>query len=170
MPLLHDDSAAVITTKLTIPAAVGIPTSGGLERRSRELQRIPRTDESLTVALIDVDGLDAVNREAQAGDALLQGIAGSVKQVLRRSSFVARVGANQFVCVIYGQTPSNLSERFVQIGVEVAERHGGARITVSFGHARNQDRPELVARAEDAMSTHRDRAAVSQRGAGGGAA
>ncbi len=145
--------------------------SGGLEGLRRELERTRRAHESLTVAFIDVDGLKAVNqaRGDREGDALLQGVVASVRSVLRNDYLIARLGGDEFVCVLYRQTPSNLSERFAQIAAEVAERHDGARVTVGFADARNEDRPEqLIARAEDAMNAaRRERAAASQRQSGG---
>jgi diguanylate cyclase (GGDEF)-like protein len=142
--------------------------SGGLEGLRRELERTRRAHEPLTVAFIDVDGLEAVNdtRGYGDGDALLQGVVASVKSVLRHYYLIARFGGDEFVCVLYGQTPMNLSERFAKIAAEVAERHGGARITVGFAHARNEDRPEqLIARAEEAMNAcRRERSSVVSRG------
>jgi diguanylate cyclase (GGDEF)-like protein len=131
---------------------------GGLEGLRRELERTRRVHESLTVAFIDVDGLDAINaaRGYADGDALLQGLVASVRRVLCHAYFVARFGGDEFVCVVYGRTPTGLSERFAAIASEVAEGHAGARVTVGLSHARSQDRPEqLIARAEEAMHAAR---------------
>ncbi len=140
--------------------------SGGMEGLRRELDRSRRVHESLTVAFIDVDGMKAFNQAHgdRDGDALLQGVVASVKSVLRQDYLIARIGGDEFVCVLHGRTTNLSSDRFAQIAADVAVRHGGASITVGFAHARDDDRPEqLITRAEDAMNAaRRERAAASQ--------
>jgi GGDEF domain-containing protein len=111
----------------------------------------------------------AEDREAAAQGELALERLDHLTGALRHDYFIARLGGDEFGCVLYQQTQSDLSERFAQIAAEVAERHDGARITVGFADARNEDRPEqLIARAEAAMNAaRRERAAASQRQSGG---
>ena len=94
--------------------------------------------------------------------------------MLRDSYLIARVGGDEFLCVVYGQARNNLRERFAQIATKLAECHDGAGITVGFVDARAQDGPEqLIAAAQAAMNAtrrerdrERDHAAATQRNSG----
>ena len=134
----------------------------GLQALRRELQRSRRTHEPLMVAFIDVDGLKAVDdRRGHAdGDELLRGVVRCVKRNLRPYDFIMRFGGDEFVCVLCGQNPSGLRERFARAGAELAQRHGGASITVGLAQADTEERPEqLIARADQAMiAARRERA------------
>jgi diguanylate cyclase (GGDEF)-like protein len=128
--------------------------NGGLDGLRRELERTRRTNESLTVAFIDVDHLKQVNDEHGhiAGDALLRAVVASVRQVLRPYDLIMRFGGDEFVCVLCGQTPASLQQRFAQVAAELARRHAGASITVGFAQGVADETPEqLVARADQAM-------------------
>lgn len=136
--------------------------NAGLEALRRELERRRRTHESLTVAVIVVDGLNAVNDERghADGDELLRGVVDCVKRNLRSDDFIMRLGVDEFVCVLCGQNLSALHERFAGVGAELAQRHDGAGIIVGLAQAGAEERPQqLIARAEQAMiATRRERA------------
>ena len=136
--------------------------NAGLEALRRELERRRRTHESLTVAVIVVDGLNAVNDERghADGDKLLHGVVDCVKRNLRSDDFIMRLGVDEFVCVLCGQNLSALHERFAGVGAELAQRHDGAGIIVGLAQAGAEERPQqLIARAEQAMiATRRERA------------
>lgn len=139
--------------------------NAGLEALRRELERSRRTHESLTVAFIDVDGLNAVNDERghADGDELLRGVVQCVKRNLRPYDFIVRFGGDEFVCVMCGQNLSSLHERFVRVGAELAQRHNSASITVGLAQAGAVERPEqLIVRADQAMiATRRERASTA---------
>jgi diguanylate cyclase (GGDEF)-like protein len=141
--------------------------SGGLDLLRRELARTRRANESLMVAFIDVDGLQAFNDERghAEGDELLRGIVRCLTRVLRSYDVIMRFGGDEFVCVVCGENLSGFRERFAQAGAELAKRHG-ARITVGLVEAGTEERPEqLIARAEQAMvATRRERAAAAHSG------
>jgi diguanylate cyclase (GGDEF)-like protein len=137
--------------------------NGGLGGLRRELERTRRTTESLTVAFIDVDHLKQVNDEHGhiAGDTLLRAVVASVKRVLRPYDLIMRFGGDEFVCVLCGQTPGGLQQRFAQVGVDLARRYAGASMTVGFAQAVAEDSPEkLIARADQAMIAVRQKRAV----------
>jgi diguanylate cyclase (GGDEF)-like protein len=68
----------------------------------RALARARRTREPLTLALIDVDGLKAINdlRGHPAGDSLLIEIAGKWPAMLRPDDCLARIGGDEFAVLL----------------------------------------------------------------------
>jgi diguanylate cyclase (GGDEF)-like protein len=136
--------------------------NGGLKALRRELERRRRTQESLMVAFIDVDGLKAVNDERghADGDEVLRGVVHCVMRVLRPYDVIMRFGGDEFVCVLSGQDLSSLHERFARAAAELSQRHDGASITVGVAHAAADERAEqLIARADQAMIAKRRRRA-----------
>jgi diguanylate cyclase (GGDEF)-like protein len=132
--------------------------NGGLKALRRELERRRRTQESLMVAFIDVDGLKAVNDERghADGDEVLRGVVHCVMRVLRPYDVIMRFGGDEFVCVLSGQDLSGLHERFARAAAELSQRHDGASITVGVAHAAADERAEqLIARADQAMIAKR---------------
>jgi diguanylate cyclase (GGDEF)-like protein len=82
--------------------------TGALSRRgfdieiNRELQRANRYSRDLSVIAVDIDHFKAVNdRYGHAtGDLVLQTVVAQIKQELRSSDFVGRMGGEEFVIVL----------------------------------------------------------------------
>jgi len=74
------------------------------ERLDVELARHHRYELPLTVALVDVDGLGALNDEItrDGGDAVLAGIARRFTRSLRATDFAARWSGDQFAIILPG--------------------------------------------------------------------
>jgi diguanylate cyclase (GGDEF)-like protein len=72
------------------------------EQLAREIARAQRNRSLLTVALLDLDGLKAVNDEFGhlAGDALLQDCARAWKAQVRTEDFLARYGGDEFAMLL----------------------------------------------------------------------
>jgi diguanylate cyclase (GGDEF)-like protein len=72
------------------------------EQLAREIARARRTHAPLSVALIDLDGLKAVNDDFGhlAGDALLQDCARAWKSHIRTEDFIARYGGDEFALLL----------------------------------------------------------------------
>lgn len=70
----------------------------------RDLARASRAQQPLSVALLDIDNLKAVNDRFghRAGDALLTEIGYRVRASLRSSDVVARYGGDEFLILFYG--------------------------------------------------------------------
>lgn len=82
----------------------------------REIQHCRRTNSTLAVVMLDLDGLKGVNdtRGHTCGDIVLQAVGGILQETVRARDSVARVGGDEF-CVI-------LPESSIHDAVHVAER------------------------------------------------
>ncbi len=111
----------------------------------REWQRALRHQESLAVALFDVDHFKAYNDQYGhlAGDVCLRRVAQKLKEGLRRSGdFVARYGGEDFVIILPGQSAQEAGEVLEQLRRNIealAMPHAASQaapfITVSAGFA-----------------------------------
>lgn len=82
----------------------------------RELGRAARHDRRFSVALLDLDGLKAINdRDGHAaGDAALRHTAGAIRSALRAGDGAFRFGGEEFVVILPGASAAE--------GLRVAER------------------------------------------------
>lgn len=73
-----------------------------LETIDAEIRRSERYGAPLTIILLDLDGLKAVNDAGghAAGDSVLRHVAGRIKAGLRRFDSAARIGGDEFVVVL----------------------------------------------------------------------
>jgi len=149
--------------------------TGALRRRvglvaiQREMDRTARSDESLVVAFIDVDGLKTVNDELghETGDELLRETVHAIKNRLRSYDVITRVGGDEFVCSLSGQDVAGATGRFDQISVRLAEGKTCASFTVGFTERRRHDSvDDLIRRADQAMRQARRAASDAAGGAG----
>lgn len=71
------------------------------DRLEHALHHAVRYDETLAVMFVDLDGFKAVNdtHGHAAGDRLLQAVANTLRNTLRRSDTVARIGGDEFAVV-----------------------------------------------------------------------
>jgi diguanylate cyclase (GGDEF)-like protein len=126
----------------------------GLAAIQREMDRAERSGESLVVAFIDTVGLKAINDSQghAAGDRALQDVAGCIRADLRSYDLVARVGGDEFVCTLSGQSLAEAGARFEKMAVHLAMGPTGAGMTVGFAALQAGDSLEqLVDRADQAM-------------------
>jgi diguanylate cyclase (GGDEF)-like protein len=134
-----------------------------MERIRQEVKRVNRYGSSVSVLMIDIDHFKQVNDKHghQAGDTILSGVAGLIKQRLRETDVLARYGGEEFVMIA---TPMELSgavtlaERIRSLVEDAEFEHGGRRIkvTISIGvsswmPAMKDNFEELIRLADDAL-------------------
>jgi len=146
------------------------PLTGLLNRRAfeevldDELERARRTGRPLSVLVGDLDGLGFVNarRGRQAGDAVLQLVAGDMQKWKRRIDCAARIGGEELALVL-----PETDERGAFLVAERLRRAAHRTfaeepwpVTVSFGVAsfpdHGDDRDSLVRAADRAMNAAKE--------------
>jgi diguanylate cyclase (GGDEF)-like protein len=123
-----------------------------LEILEGELARHRQFGRSLALVMIDIDGLDAINRSygRRYGNHVLQKMAAMLQALVRPVDVLARSGFDEFAVVLpevdgeeVGPIAENLSERLM--AMEFAG--GEVRVTVGAAHAR----PDELLAAEDLL-------------------
>lgn|ERR1700710_238299 len=126
----------------------------GLAAVQREMDRSERSGETLVLAFVDAVGLKAINdtQGHAAGDRVLQDVAGCITDDLRSYDLVTRVGGDEFVCTLSGQSVAQAGVRYEKMALRLAKRSSGARMTVGLAARETGDSlAELVDRADQAM-------------------
>jgi diguanylate cyclase (GGDEF)-like protein len=135
------------------------------ERLRQALATASRSHEAVSVLMLDIDDFKRVNDiyGHGAGDEILRGVAETLKDSVRSSDVVYRLGGEEFAIVITSGLPQNaeqLAHRVVD-RVESTDFDPAGRITVSVGLARGPEHAmnprELVACAEAAMMSAKAR-------------
>jgi diguanylate cyclase (GGDEF)-like protein len=126
---------------------------------AREELRRSRTHESLAVAVLDLDGIRAINARhgAQAGTDVLRRCAEAVSSTIRAVDELARTGPDDFSILLHAADSRSAeiwSERF-EAALETHIRdHPAAPVTCSVGFADSDEAPtlmEVAARARKRM-------------------
>lgn len=141
----------------------GLPNARALRYRFEEqVDRAIRHRDSFSVALLDVDGLRAVNEQLghQAGDDLLKEVARVLTSQIRATDFVCRYGGDEFVC-IFQMGPEEMSEMVGRIQLAFGKYDFGTQFSgLSTGWAcygvDGNSLDELMVTADRAM--HADKA------------
>jgi diguanylate cyclase (GGDEF)-like protein len=117
----------------------------------RALARADRTGEALSVAICDVNGLKRLNDTEghAAGDALLQGVAWSLRQAARAGDIVARLGGDEFGVLLSGADDSAAADAVHRLTAALAP---GRSMSVGVAEwDRRESADELVTRADHRM-------------------
>jgi diguanylate cyclase (GGDEF)-like protein len=135
------------------------------ERLRQSLANASRSHDVVSLLMLDIDDFKRVNDVYGhgAGDEILRSLADTLKDAMRTSDVVYRLGGEEFAIVIASRSPQNaerLARRLVQ-RVEATEFDPAGRITISVGLARGPEHAmnprELIACAEAAMMTAKAR-------------
>jgi diguanylate cyclase (GGDEF)-like protein len=135
------------------------------ERLRRALANASRSHEAVSILMLDIDDFKRVNDiyGHGAGDEILRSLADTLKDSVRSSDVVYRLGGEEFAIVIVSRAlehAERLAYRLVE-RVAAAEFEPAGRITISVGLARGPEHAmnprELIACAEAAMMTAKAR-------------
>ena len=116
---------------------------------AREELRRSRTGERMVVAVIDVDGLRAVNGRhgAAAGTDLLRHCAAALRTTVRGVDEIARTGADDFSVLLHAtdsRSANVWADRFENELERATVEHPAAPITCSIGIADSDDGETLL--------------------------
>jgi diguanylate cyclase (GGDEF)-like protein len=119
------------------------------ELLAREELRRSRTGELLAVAVIDLDGIRAINARhgASAGTDMLRRCAEAVRSAIRTVDQVARTGPDDFSVLLHATDSRSAhvwAERFEESFETWARDHPAAPATCSVGLADSDEAPTLL--------------------------
>jgi len=133
--------------------------AGGGERHERSR----RTEQPLTLLVLDLDGFKQINDRFGhlEGNKVLKDVATALKTSCRDYDYVARMGGDEFVVLLPGMGPADVERRTSQLRdvvTQMAQEYMGAHpLTVSIGIAAfphdGHDAEELLAEADRRMYT-----------------
>jgi len=133
----------------------------------RECARLRRYGTSTALLLIDVDRFKQVNDTEghRSGDAVLQGVAGIVRDSVRTTDFPFRYGGDEFAALLTEADAEESLRVAERVRSDVAETFRGHRVpvTASIGVAMLESVPgarmdeEVFARADRALFTAKHR-------------
>jgi len=135
------------------------------ERLRMVLANASRSHEAVSVLMLDIDDFKRVNDiyGHGAGDEILRGLAQTLKDSVRSSDVVYRLGGEEFAIVITSRAPEDaeqLAHRVID-RVAATDFDPARRITISVGLARGPEHAmnprELIACAEAAMMSAKAR-------------
>jgi diguanylate cyclase (GGDEF)-like protein len=130
------------------------------EQMARELARSRRSEQPLSILMIDVDDLKYVNDRFghRAGDKLLKRLGQAIGRVIRLSDIVVRYGGDEFVVLLPAATAEGAYEVAKRVAYSIAKLapiHGELQATVSTGIALYPEdgvtQDELLHAADEAM-------------------
>lgn len=116
---------------------------------AREELRRARTGESLTVALLDMDGLRFVNAHhgAPAGSDALRLCVATLRETLRAVDELARTGPDEFAVLLHAvdaRSATIWADRFEDALEAASAEHPAAPVTCSIGLADTVEEPTLM--------------------------
>ncbi len=121
-----------------------------------------RNTQKMAVLFLDLDGFKAINDTLghQSGDALLQGVSKRLKESIRDSDSVARVGGDEFILVLENvESKENAQQVAVKIIAALAEPfnlgvqlgHVGGSIGIAMFPDNAETKEALIKQADLAM-------------------
>lgn len=134
-----------------------------------EIERARRTGDTLTLVVVDVDGLKRINdaRGHLRGDRVLRRVAEELAAAMRPYDVLIRFGGDEFLCVLGGVTRAQGRRRIAA----VQARLGADAVAISAGLselAEGDSLDSLIRRADAALYAGRARrrrsAAASRAG------
>lgn len=160
---LLKDHEAELERMAHYDALTGTPNRRLLaDRLAQSIVRSIRTEKTLAVCFLDLDGFKAINDQYghAAGDRLLIGVTENLKQVLRAEDTLARLGGDEFIVLLSDiaspEECSTILDRVLNavsepIQIDAAVLQVSASIGVSLYPDDNADADTLLRHADQAM-------------------
>jgi diguanylate cyclase (GGDEF)-like protein len=126
----------------------------GLVDLQREIDRARRSDGRLVLALVDVDGLKAINdvQGHAVGDQLLPDVAVALRTGLRSYDLVVRYGGDEFLCALPGTDIEGARRRIDEVARNLTKSSPNASASVGLAVLADPDTlDELIVRADAAL-------------------
>lgn len=139
-------------------ALTGVLNRLGWDRIVSDAQeRLDAFGDPVAVAVIDLDGLKAVN-DAEghaAGDAMIRRAAEALKSVCTPSNHIARYGGDEFMILANGAVPSQAESRFQLFATALAEAGVPASIGIAAAEPGLVSLIDAIASADSLMYRHK---------------
>ncbi len=138
MAIANAEALEQLTTRALTDSLTGLLNHRAFqERLGEEVERARRHPTGLSLILLDVDGFKVINdhRGHQAGDGALVAVAKALRDSVRLSDVVARIGGDEFAVIAveaHGTAAVELAER-CRAAVQVTQAELGAELTISAG-------------------------------------
>ena len=130
----------------------------GDEQLRQAVDRAQRLEESLVLAILDVDNLKRVNdtKGYAYGDRLLHEVGAALRQGLRSYDIVVRYGGDEFACALAGVGLPEAHARFTEVSELLTKAIDGASFSAGLAELRTgETAEELIARADTQMYADR---------------
>jgi diguanylate cyclase (GGDEF)-like protein len=132
------------------------------EKLSEEFNRMQRFANPLSFLLIDIDFFKKINdaHGHPAGDEVLRGVAGVIRETIRNVDIPARYGGEEFAVILPGANHEGAQKMAERLRNTIAKQEfpfegKGMRVTVSIGAATSPhdtgNRDELIEKADQAL-------------------
>jgi len=132
------------------------------DRLEQALARAARSERPLALLFVDLDRFKDVNDEAghDVGDALLQEVASRLRNCVRQSDTVARIGGDEFTVVLEGlehtRAAANVAQKILDalagpFRIMGRALDGGASIGIALSPHCGRDAASLIRSADQAM-------------------
>jgi diguanylate cyclase len=140
----------------------GVLNRRGLEEAfDREIKRAARHEETICVAVLDIDDFKKLNDSLghEAGDAALIHLTRVIREALRPQDTVARYGGEEFVIILPATALEDAKEALVRLQRSLTKRfflHDNQRLLITFSAgvtelARGCTREQAIHRADQLM-------------------
>jgi len=132
------------------------------EKLTEEFMRMQRFQNPLSFLLIDIDFFKKINDTFghPAGDEVLRGVAGIIRETIRNVDIPARYGGEEFAAILPGTNHEGAQKMAERLRKAIAERKfmidgKDLQVTVSIGAATSPhdtgNREELIEKADQAL-------------------
>ena len=140
----------------------GLQNMRGFMSLSKQLSYLAqREKKKVGIMMIDIDDFKRVNDQYghQKGDAILKGVANTIRSSLRKSDVVGRYGGEEFIAYVFGAEESAIKRVAEKIRETIEQQTlEGIRLTISIGVAGGQvgsniekDIEDLIGRADSCL-------------------